>query len=258
MVSKEWRSNAFLTVERVTELPLAILSVVMLPLLILPLLVDLPQRTREAFLAADWLIWAIFAMELMVKTYLAPARLTYLRRHWFDVVIVVVPFLRPLRVIRSARALRALRGLRLLSFAVRAVHSSRSILAEHGLQYVLVFGLILVLVCAGLISYFEAGSDGSIQDFDDGLWWAITTVTTVGYGDKFPVTSEGRALAGFLMLVGIALFGLITANLAAFLVAPREDKAAASLEDVMESLRRLEAKVEELSTRQRAPDSNGD
>jgi voltage-gated potassium channel len=243
------RQQAFEAVERITEIPMIALSVAMLPLLLAPLVFDLSATTEDALFAADWAIWAIFALELGVKTYLAPARGPYLRTHWFDVVIVVVPFLRPLRIVRSARAFRGLRAIRLFSFMARTVHSTRSLLSEHGLQYVLLVGVLLLFASAGLIALFESGSEGTIQGFDDGLWWAVTTITTVGYGDKFPVTPEGKGIAVFLMLVGIALFSLITANLAAFLVQPKEDQAVASLDEVLEALRRLEAKVDELQRR---------
>ena len=69
---------------------------------------------------------------------------------------------------------------------------------------------------AALTLAVEEGGDGSIDSFGDALWWAITTVTTVGYGDTFPVTPAGRCIAWFLMITGIALFGVITANVAAF------------------------------------------
>jgi voltage-gated potassium channel len=118
-------------------------------------------------------------------------------------------------------------------------------LAEHGLQYALCVGGLLVLACAGLVTIVEHEGEGNIRDFGDGLWWALTTITTVGYGDKFPVTAEGRGIAVFLMLVGITLFGLVTANIAAFLVKPPETPA--TLEDVLAQLHRLEEKVDELS-----------
>jgi voltage-gated potassium channel len=73
-------------------------------------------------------------------------------------------------------------------------------------------------------------------------------VTTVGYGDKFPVTTEGRAVAVVLMVIGIALFSLFTANLAAFLVEP--SKEGATLDDVMAKLEKLEEQIEELKSRE--------
>ena len=124
----------------------------MLPLLLAPLLLDLSGQAEDAFLVADWTIWAIFALELGVKTYRAPARAAYLRRHWFDVLIVVLPFLRPLRIVRSARAVRGLRAVRLAPFLARTVHSTRAILAEHGLQYVLLVGVVPHFIAMDVIA----------------------------------------------------------------------------------------------------------
>lgn len=245
------RQRALEAAERFTEIPMLVLSLVMLPLLLVPWILDLSGSIRDAFFVIDWMIWAMFALELGVKTYLAPARIIYLRRHWFDLCLVVLPFLRPLRVIRSARAIRVLRATRAMIFAVRSVHSVKEILTEHGLQYVLLIGFLLVIGSAGVMTLFEQGGDGSIKDFDDGLWWAVTTITTVGYGDKFPVTPEGKGVAVLLMLVGISLFSLLTANMAAFLVKPKESANVASLDDVLEQLRRLEAKIEALAERER-------
>ena len=83
----ERRQRAFHAVDRSTELPMLILSVVMVPLILAPLLLDLSAGLEDAFLVADWAIWAVFALELGVKTYLAPERAAYLRGHWFDVLI---------------------------------------------------------------------------------------------------------------------------------------------------------------------------
>ncbi len=244
----ERRRLASASVDRLTELPMLALSVAMVPLILAPFLFDLSGGLEDAFFMADWAIWAVFALELSVKTYLAPTRTEYLKRHWFDVMIVVLPFLRPLRIVRSARALRALRATRLVSFVARATHSTREVLAEHGLQYVLAVGGLVVLAAAGLVTLFERDAGGSINNFGDGLWWAVTTITTVGYGDKVPVTAEGRGIAIFVMLVGITLFGLITANIAAFFVKPIQEKETATLDDVLEQLRKLEAKVEALQS----------
>jgi voltage-gated potassium channel len=241
----ERRQEALIALERLTEIPMLVLSLAMLPLLLAPLVLDVSADIEDTILVADWTIWAVFALELVAKTYLAPQRSQYLRAHWFDVLIVVLPFLRPLRVVRSARALRVFTLARLLSVGARTTHSTRSVLSEHGLQYALGIGGLLVLACAGVVTVLEREGQGNIRDFGDGLWWAITTITTVGYGDRFPVTAEGRGVAAFLMLVGITLFGLVTANIAAFLVKPLE--TGASLEDVLAQLRRLEDKVEELS-----------
>ena len=138
------KAAALDSVERVTEAPLLALSVAIIPLILAPLMFDFSPGVDRALLLVDWSIWAIFALELSVRTYLAPRRASYLARHWFDVIIVVVPFLRPLRILRSAPLLRALRAGRGVAFLARAIHAGRDIAGRHGLQYGLVVGVLLV------------------------------------------------------------------------------------------------------------------
>ena len=219
-----------------------VLALLMVPLLLAPVLFDLSPELKETFFVLDWFIWAVFALELVIKTYLAEQRANYLWRHWYDVVIVVVPFLRPLRLLRSVRLLRLLRGARLLSFAMRFVHSARKLVDQHGIKYALVAGALLFFAAAGLALLFER-DDGNIRTLDDALWWAATTITTVGYGDRYPVTTEGRAIAVFLMFLGISLFSLVTASVAALFVLPEQQKEEASLADVLKRLAELEALI---------------
>jgi voltage-gated potassium channel len=245
-LDEERRQRASESLERATELPMLLLALAIVPLVLIPLFFDLPRGLLEALFAFDWLIWAIFALELAARTYLAPRRIDYLRRHWFDVVIVALPFLRPLRIVQSARLIRLLRLARAIAAGARVYHSVSNVLDAHGLKYVLLLSGLIILAAGGLISLIETRGDGPIGSFEDGLWWAITTVTTVGYGDKFPVTPEGRAVAVFLMVLGITLFSVLTANIAAFLVQPRSSSRA-SLDDVVAQLNRLEARLEALS-----------
>jgi voltage-gated potassium channel len=95
---------------------------------------------------------------------------------------------------------------------------------------------------AALVTLFEQGGPGTIQDFPAALWWAATTVTTVGYGDTYPVTAEGRGIAVLLMIMGIAFFGILTANVAAYFVETKEESSNAELE------RKLDQVLQRLST----------
>ncbi|HEX2040415.1 MAG TPA: potassium channel family protein [Acidimicrobiales bacterium] len=232
--------------ERAVELPLLVLAVVMVPLLVLPVAVDLSPGAEQAVVAADWFVWAAFAFEYIVRLALTERRWRFVRREWPDLLIVVLPFLRPLRLVRSARALRALRLLRLVAALGEVSQEARRLLVRHRLHYTLLVTLVVVVGAAALVLAVEDGSAGAIDGIDDALWWAITTVTTVGYGDTFPVTAAGRAIGAFLMVAGIALFGVLTANLAAFLLerAPAEAEAdveAAADDRLDEILRRLDA-----------------
>ena len=243
MTARERLATEF---DRLTELPMLVLAVLFVPVLAVPALVELSESWNEAFFAADWTIWAVFAVELVIKTALASRRLEYLRSHWFDVLLVVLPFARPLRVARSARAFRALRALRLVSVIARTGHSLRAVLGAHGLHYALAMTALVVIAAGGAVAAVERDADGNIRDFGDGLWWAITTVTTVGYGDRFPVTAEGRAIAAFLMVLGVSLFSFVTANIAAYL-STQDATDASQLRDLEARLDRIEALLGQLN-----------
>ena len=204
--------------ERATELPLLVLAVAMVPLLLTNLIVDMSPAWESAFVAAGWLVWVLFAAEYAVRLTLAEERRRFIRREWVSLLIIVLPFLRPLHVARSARALRLLGLGRLAGFVTRASQELRRLLVRHHLNHVLSGFVVVILGSAGLVFALEADAGGGIDSFGDSLWWAATTVTTVGYGDTSPVTPAGRAVAVLLMISGIALFGVITANLAAYLV----------------------------------------
>ncbi len=114
----------------------------------------------------------------------------------------------------------------------------------HRLNYVLGFALIFTIFTGILVTIIENGyPDAPIQTFTEGVWWAFSTVASVGYGDFVPITLEGRALAVVLMFVGISLFSIITANIASFFVEEDEEK---ELEKIMNQLDILEKKIDEL------------
>lgn len=243
-MDNERRQQMLERFEKASELPLLLLALAIIPLLGLPFLVNLSQPAETAFLVADWMIWAVFALELGLRTYLAERRINYLRQHWFDVLIVVLPFLRPLRVVRAARAFRVAR---LLAFSLRITVDLRRMLQRRGLQYVILGGLVAVLTCASLVFLLERDEGGSINNYGDALWWAVATVTTVGYGDAIPVTPEGRGVATLLMLVGITFFAWITANVAAFLVEfSGTQEQPITIADVMIKLEALERELRKL------------
>ena len=202
----------------------------MIPLLIGPLIWKLSTSEEAIFLTLDWFIWAIFAIDLAVKTMVAPKRLAYLRRHWLEVLVVVVPFLRPLRI------------LRIFIFGSRAWVGMRRLV---NIDFLLVYGIGLVIIAATVVASVEGGENASIQSFPDALWWAVVTITTVGYGDMVPVTVAGRAIGFILMLGGIAFFSGVTANLASFLVKVGESdkKALAQLTKEVKSLRQEVVKL---------------
>jgi voltage-gated potassium channel len=218
------REALLLRIERLTELPLMVLAFVMIPLLVGPLLWRLSPQEEAVFLALDYFIWALFVVDMVIKLIIAPHRLAYLRRHWLEVLVVVVPFFRPLRL------------LRIFLFGSRAWVGMRRLV--H-VDFLLVYGVGLVIIAATIVASVEGGENASIQSFPDALWWAVVTITTVGYGDMVPVTAVGRAIAFILMLGGIAFFSGVTANLASFMLRGEDShkKALSQLVTEVEGLR---------------------
>jgi voltage-gated potassium channel len=228
-----------------------ILAVAMMPVLIIPIVVhNLSTGARSALESADYLIWAIFFLEYLIKISLAPDRWLFVRKNIPDLIVVAVPFLRPLRIVRSIRALRVLRLTRLTAFAGEGVGGAKKTLHSKSANYVLIVTGVLVLLTAVMVLDLDRSVLGSnIKTLPDALWWAITTVTTVGYGDKFPVSPGARAIAVVLMFAGVALYGVLTAAMAAFFVGhknksePAEEPtySGAGLDEIMERLRAMES-----------------
>lgn len=109
-----------------------------------------------------------------------------------------------------------------------------------------------VVVFAGVAAIygFERHAAGStIHSYGDALWWAVVTVTTVGYGDRYPVTADGRGVAVVLMLVGIGLLGIVTANVAAFFVSEADVSDRRRLDALEQRLERIERLLEAVVAR---------
>ena len=235
-MDKQTRARWAAKVDRVTEIPMLLLAAAMIPVVLMPLVMSLSATLDIALFALNWFIWAAFAIELVVKTYLAPNRREYLVKHWYDVLIVVVPFLRPLRI---------------LALAMRLGSSWGRVFGRTGVVYALVITIVAILAIAGAVTLLEhdgGHSDTKIDGFATALWWAIVTVTTVGYGDITPVTLGGRALGVVLMIGGIGMFGIFTASVAALFVESNDDTDPA-LATIGEELRALRLQITALEQR---------
>lgn len=233
--------------ERQTSLPMLVLSLAIVPLLIIPLVWELSPDAETTILAIDWIIWALFFMEYVVRLYLAPRKGVFIRSNKIDLVVIVLPFLRPLRVVRSARGLRLLRAVKATAFLVRALDAGRDVLTRHKLHYALLVTILVVVAGAALVFHFEQGAaDANIESFADALWWGATTVTTVGYGDTFPTTPAARGVAVVLMLLGIAVFGLLAGSLASYFTERHEEEQLdPKLEEMAKRLEHIERMLEE-------------
>ena len=197
------------------EVPLAVASLVFLAAYaVLVLAHGLPAGLADLCLAAMLAAWALFAVDYAVRWRLSGQRLRFVRTHWLDTVVLVLPLLRPVRIVRVHDAVQRRHGRPRLALHAR-------VMVYAGLST----GL---LGFAGALAVFqqERGAPGAtIRTFGDAVWWACSTLATVGYGDVTPVTPVGRLIAVGMMAIGLALLGAVTGTFASWLlqVFARED-----------------------------------
>ena len=202
------------------------LAFVFLGLLVVELAVPLSDAWATRVEFAGYVIWAIFVVEFAVRLALAPDTLRFLRSNWLSAIAVILPAFRVLRAARALRVARGLRVARLVTTTGRGMKALRRVMGAGGVGYVLGFS-VLVVVLAGIgVTSLERDQPGArITTVPEGLWWAATTVTTLGSA-TYPVSPEARVLGLLVMIYGLAVSGYVTAVLAVFLLGLREHERA--------------------------------
>ena len=192
-----------------------------------------------------WGAWALFVVDYIVRLALSRRRPAFIRGNIFDLAVIALPLLRPLRLLRLVT---------LLSILNR--YAGGSLRGRVAFYVATSTSLILFVASLAVLDAERDAEGANITTFGDALWWAATTVTTVGYGDRYPVTGEGRFIAGGLMLAGIALLGIVTASLASWLLDKvrevEEHAQAATSADIISLAAEVRALRAELAERDRA------
>ena len=192
--------------ERITELPLMLGSFAMIPVFAGLYLWDLSPAQERIYTALEYAIWALFAVVFLSKLTLAPRKWDFLRRNWLEALIVLLPIIRPLRIIRA------------FVWITRDVSRMNRLVTFESL---IGYGIGMVLLAATVATTAEQNAGGAnIQSFPDALYWSLVTISTVGYGDHYPVTVVGKFTAIFLIFFGIGIFGGIVAKIVAVLGKP--------------------------------------
>lgn len=206
----------------------------------IPLVIALEQGLEDPLVvAADWLIWGIFVVDYLVHGVLSSDRRHFLRGNWLSAAIIVVSFPPLPYLFDLVRLARLLRLLRLAVVLTRGAEALRPVLGRPGLVYVGSLTGLLILAGGGILTLLEP--DTVKGDFWNGVWWAVVTTTTVGYGDIAPVSLGGRLLGVVLMFTGIGLVATLAASIAAHFVAQddrRQEQADTKM--LIERLDRLE------------------
>ncbi len=226
------------------QLFILLLCVGALLLLGVDVALKLDPGTDKILLYADTVVCAIFFFDFLHCLYKAPDRRSYmLRWGWMD-LLSSIPSVGPLRVGRAARIVRVLRVLRGIRSARAIAQFVLARRAQSAALAVIFLALLLLVVSSIAILQFETAPTSNITTADDAMWWAVTTMATVGYGDRYPVTAEGRLVAVTLMAGGVGIFGTFSGLVASWFLSPGEDKGEAEREKIRRLLVELHAKVD--------------
>lgn len=194
--------------QRRSEIPLAAAAVLFLAAYAWPILQPgMSHSVRRSCDIVVYSVWALFALDYVTRLVLAERRWKFFWRNLLDLISIALPVLRPLRLLRLLALVRVL--------------NRRATASLHGrvAAYVGSSAALIIFVAALAVLDAERGHHGSnINSFGDALWWSATTVMTVGYGDRYPVTVTGRLVAVGLMIGGITLLGIVTASIATWLL----------------------------------------
>jgi voltage-gated potassium channel len=214
-----------------------ILSVYVLLQLVTEAVVPLSDDTKTIMSYADYFVCGVFLLDFGVRFRAAPSKLAFMKLGWIDLLssIPVIPWMmlgRFTRIFRLIRVIRALRSTERLLFVLL-----RSRVRNTLLVVITIAVLLVVITGSAVLSLEKDVKDANITNVGDALWWATTTVTTVGYGDKYPVSAEGRIVAVILMVTGVGLFSTFSGTVAAFLLSPQENKETSQILAELKALR---------------------
>lgn len=191
----------------------------------------------------DWLIWLCFTGEMLLMLRLVDNRWRYLRQNWLNPVIILtgVPVLLGAHFFYTGM-LRGLRLLIMLGILLKVSRDLRLILARHQLGKTMAIALLFLVISGFLIS----GIDPAFKSPMDGIWWAWVTMTTVGYGDIVPSTTEGRLFGMVLILLGLGLFSMLTASFSVFFIEQDEKEMVEKEDQNIKRINQLEARLDRI------------
>ncbi|RIJ76112.1 two pore domain potassium channel family protein [Nakamurella silvestris] len=222
--------------EKFSDGPLTIAALIFLVAYAWQVLGDLSGSAYTVTQVVMWITWGVFGIDYVIGLCLARQRGRWFLRHLLDLAIVLLPILRPLRLLRLVA---------LLTVFQRVAGTNL-----RGRVAVYIVGSTFALILLSGLAMLDAerhAIDTHITSYGDALWWASATVTTVGYGDVYPVTVTGRFIAVGLMLSGIALLGMVTATLASWLVQRVAEQDEAAQVATRREVSELAGQVEELT-----------
>lgn len=192
------------------DVVILVLSVYVLGTLIYDTFFHIPTEIQKIIGYFDNFICVVFLFEFIYKYIKSENKLTYLKWGWIDLLssIPSLDMFRGGRVIRLIRIIRIIRVVKSVKSFISQIYSDK---VEGTVKSVFLIAFLLLITSSISILMVETDLNSNIKSAEDAIWWSITTITTVGYGDKYPVTTEGRIIATILMIYGVGIFGTISA-----------------------------------------------
>lgn len=201
--------------------PMGLLSLILsfLALFVISALLFLPitPEMHHLLIGLDFLICSIFILQLCVDLIRASDRRNFMKRHWID-FIASIPMIEPLRYARIFQILRLILVIRSGRAIMKQLLANRR---ETTIASILLLLVLMMTLGSSFMLFVEAKDPhANIQSGGDALWWALMTISTVGYGDHFPVTTAGRVIATVMILCGVGIFGMISGLITSLLTSP--------------------------------------
>lgn len=209
--------------------------------------VRLAPETVTIMDAIDNMVCGIFLLDFIIGFGRAPNKLRFMAWGWIDLVssIPAIDLVQAGRIVRVIRILRVLRGIRLARILAKYLQYNR---ADGAFLAVIFISILLLLLSSVAILQVEQAGDSNIKTASDALWWATVTMTTVGYGDKYPVTTLGRIIAGVLMIGGVGLFGTLSGSVASWILNPVEQRQEIDLDAIQSELMSIHRRLDEFTS----------
>lgn len=205
------------------DLPLAILALVSLILIIIDLAVYVPPNFRLWVAIVFWFTWSAFLLEYAIKLVLTRNKIKYVKTHWTQLLLLIVPFIRIFALFRAARVTQGIAAIRLLLFSHVHLSGLGITLVNRILNLSIITGIVIVVGATGGFILESRVPGTRMPTFGDALWWSAALTTTVA-SEKYPVTAGGRILAFFLMVYSMVVFTYLTASVAAFFVGTETER----------------------------------
>ena len=185
------------------------------------LFMPINPETRQILIGLDFLICSIFILQLVIDLIRSTNKMQFMKTHWID-FLASMPMIEPLRYARLFSILRMVLIYRSGKNMFSHLFSNRR---ETTLASILLLMVFLLTVGSSMMLFIEGKSpESNIQDGGDALWWALVTISTVGYGDHYPVTEAGKILASGLIICGVGLFGMISGLISSMILSPTQSQ----------------------------------